>query len=88
MVNKFPNLIEIMAITRTKRTNLADVIDKFPAAITNKLEGKTEFKQSEMSAIVTYFKKLTESSPDLVERYPVITGDIIFYENDHYSDQE
>ena len=84
---KFPELEKIMAVTKTSRIKLSEIIEKYPAAVTNKLNGKTEFKQSEMVAIVNYFKNLAVDNPDLSVYFPVITTDKIFYENVHYSEQ-
>lgn len=84
---KFPELVKIMALSNTSKKKLASVIGKAPAAITKKLEGTTEFKQSEMSAILKHFKELITANEGLAEHYPTgISTDIIFCENVHYSE--
>jgi DNA-binding XRE family transcriptional regulator len=70
---KYPNLESLMAQHRVNRTKLAKIIGKAPAAITGKLEGKIDFKWSDIKSIYEYFRQFI---PDLTIEY-------IFYESDN-----
>jgi hypothetical protein len=72
-VVKYPNLESLMATYRVNRTKLAKIIEKAPAAVTGKLEGKIDFKWTDVKAIVEYFRQF---KPDLDAEY-------IFYESDN-----
>lgn len=70
---KYPNLESLMATYRVNRTKLAKIIEKAPASVTGKLEGKIDFKWTDVKAIVEYFRQF---KPDLDAGY-------IFYESDN-----
>lgn len=72
-VVKYPNLESLMATHRVTRKKLAKIINRAPASVTGKLEGKLDFKWSDIKAIYEYFKQFK----------PDITIEYIFYENDN-----
>lgn len=70
-MNKYPELRKLMAAHPEKpmsKKELAKIIGKSPSQVTEKLNGKIDFKLSEIIAIVSYFKKY----------FPDITADKIF----------
>jgi hypothetical protein len=70
---KYPNLESLMATHRISRKKLAKIINKAPAAVTGKLEGRIDFKWLDIKAITEHFKQFK----------PDITIEYIFSEDDN-----
>jgi hypothetical protein len=55
---EFPNLSILMASVGMSKKGLAEIINKAPSAVTQKLAGERDFKLSEIEAISTYFNEM------------------------------
>lgn len=58
----YPEIARLMACKKMAKKDLAKVIGKSPQAIGLKLQGKTDFKRTEMIKIKEHFKDI---APDI-----------------------
>lgn len=70
---RYPRLAALMASNGMYKKDLAAVIGKAPSAVSEKLDGNTDFKWAEVITITEFFKKTN----------PNITSDYIFSATDN-----